>query len=171
MLHPGAASQGLPGGPGNPGLKGERGFSYPGAPGFPGQKGARGEQGETFNKSFIILVPKNAETLSCCLMSQTLKVYIIIPAGMSFFVFQVRLAVQGSLVHLDFLVRMGSQIFLDLWEILATLGWMEIMVNTFPQSSYLYFFSLKAVLDLFLSLTFLMLALFILVIFFFSPLF
>lgn len=37
--------------------------------------------------------------------------------------------------------------FLDLWETLDSLDWMESMVNTFPQFSFLFFFSSDSILS------------------------
>lgn len=56
-----------------------------------------------------------------------------------FFLRQVVLDSQGSLVGPDLLVRLWGRIFPDLWETLASLDWMESMVNTFPQSNFISF--------------------------------
>lgn len=52
------------------------------------------------------------------------------------FLCQVVLDSQGSLVGPDPLVGSWDQIFPDLWETLASLDWMESMVNAFPQSNF-----------------------------------
>lgn len=57
-------------------------------------------------------------------------------AGLFLCMCQVLLDSQGSLVGLDLLVALWGQIFPDLWETLASLDWMESMVNTFPHSTF-----------------------------------